>query len=78
MTHVRCSVNGVVRGVGNPSEWWSPREVIDVVSDIESGQHRYVVSVPGHGTTTLVVTASGYLGAAAAAGEVLLSELPSF
>ncbi len=78
VTHVRRSVDGVVRVVGNPFEWWSPRDAIDVGADIESGEHRYVVSIPGHGTTMLAVTPSGYLGAAVASGEVLLSELPAF
>ena len=78
VTHVRRSADEVVRVVGNPSAWWSPRDVIDVVADIESGEHRYVVSIPGHGTTTLAVTASSHLGAAGPSGEVLLSELPAF
>jgi hypothetical protein len=67
-----------VRGVGNPSEWWSPRDVIDVVADIESGEHRYVVLIPGFGVSTVATTDSGLLRALTAAGEELLSELPAF
>ena len=77
VTHVRRSADGAMRAVGNPSEWWSPRDVIDVVADIESGEHRYVVLIPGRGETTLTATESGLLRALTANGEELLSELPA-
>jgi len=67
-----------MRAVGNPSEWWSPRDVIDVVADIESGEHRYVVLIPGRGKTTLKTTEGDLPKALTASGEELLSELPVF
>jgi hypothetical protein len=67
-----------VRVVGNPSEWWSPRDVVDLLVDVESGEHRYVVLIPGHGRATIVARDGVLVAASAASGEELLSELPSF
>lgn len=67
-----------MRVVGNPSAWWSPRDVVDVVADIESGEHRYVVSIPRRGTSMLSVAVGGRVEASTASGEDLLSELSPF
>lgn len=76
VTHVRRSADGVVRAVGNPSEWWSPRGAIDVVADIVSGEHRYVVLIPGRGRATIFAKDGVHVAASTASGEDLLSELP--
>lgn len=36
-------VEGRLRALCNPEEWWSPRTVEDVIVDIESRSHTYFV-----------------------------------
>jgi len=35
--------DGDIKGLCNPGSFWSPRLSADVIRDIESGEHRYIV-----------------------------------
>lgn len=45
---VKCVIrddDGDIVKIGNNGEWWSPRAVSDVISDIENGNYWYFVKV---------------------------------
>lgn len=47
---IRCvtkNENGTLAAVGHSGEWWSPKPVADVVSDIDLGLHTYYVEETG-------------------------------
>jgi hypothetical protein len=55
VTHALKDRRGVITYLYGPDESWSPRAVADVIADIDSGAHRYVVAWPEHDTDVRVV-----------------------
>lgn len=55
VTHVMRDRRGVTRFLHGPDETWSPRSVAEVIADIESGTHRYLVAGPEGETDIHVV-----------------------
>lgn len=49
VTHILKNSQGDIYGLCNPDESWSPRSASEVIADLESGAHSYVVkSESGH------------------------------
>ena len=78
VTHSRKH-NGRVIGLGNPDEWWSPRSVIDICVDIDTGLHRYYI-VDVFGRIVPLRATEGrrgtQVGADTPSGEPVLIQLP--
>lgn len=55
VTHTLKNSDDDITALCNPDESWSPRAVSEVISDIESGTHRYVILSPEGDTTVQVV-----------------------
>lgn len=60
---VTCSdkdIGGDITSIGDPGEYWSPRNKADAISDIESGTHTYYIqSLVGRVEIHVVNGASG-------------------
>ena len=39
----RKNSEGDITALCNPGEWWSPRQKVDAINDIENGTHAYYV-----------------------------------
>ncbi len=59
----------------NPEEWWSPRSSVDVIVDIESGQHTYWAIDRNRIVRRIIVT-NGRLSAPDEHGTDTLHDLP--
>ena len=55
VTHTLKDRRGVITYLCGPDDSWSPRAAPDVIADIESGRHRYVVAWPERDTDVHVV-----------------------
>lgn len=59
---VKCVVkdkDGDILKIGNDGEWWSPKDVADAISDIESGIYQYYVKVGDQKVLIHVVPKNG-------------------
>lgn len=74
-THARI-VNGRVRALANPDEWWSPRTVDDIAVDLETNQHSYWV-LDRDGRVHRVVIGDGRVTATDREGRDRLLDLPA-
>lgn len=43
ITNTRINKDGKIVAVCNPSEWWSPRDVFEVINDIEQSFYVYYI-----------------------------------
>ncbi|MCA1676136.1 MAG: DUF3892 domain-containing protein, partial [Actinobacteria bacterium] len=56
VTHTLKDRRGVITYLCGPDQSWSPRAAVDVIADIESRRHRYVVAWPERDTDVHVVS----------------------
>lgn len=43
VTRSKKDNDGDITALCNPTEWWSPRQKVDAINDIENKTHRYFV-----------------------------------
>ena len=74
ITHVTTDGTKTLR-LCNPSEWWSPRSSVDVIVDIESGQHTYW-AIDSNRIVRRIIVTNGRLSAPDEHGTDTLHGLP--
>jgi hypothetical protein len=74
VTHIDAA-GSAVSLVCNPLEWWSPRSSLDVIVDIENGQHTYW-AVGRDRIARRIIVIEGRLCAPDQAGLDTLRDLP--
>lgn len=75
ITNIIKNELGKVTAVGNPIEWWSPRNANEVVNDIEENFYKYYISFKGQRVYLQVLEADDEKLLTSTQREILLNQL---